>query len=210
VITVKVKARKRIPSTKRCRKGTFAALDFFRRKIATSGAVDDILAVVSDTNRGCSTSGSQRASIDAAIGTLEGAGNDASLFNKGLSATWKLLWTTEKETLFIIRNANLFQTTAGEVYQIIDTDKATLQNVIVFPPKGAFVIETKIEQSGDQRVKFEFEKAVLKLPKRDIKLPPYGKGWFDNVYLDSRIRVSKDIRGNVLITARDGPPRSVI
>jgi hypothetical protein len=96
VITVKVKARKRIPSTKRCRKGTFAALDFFRRKIATSGAVDDILAVVSDTNRGCSTSGSQRASIDAAIGTLEGAGNDASLFNKGLSATWKLLWTTEK------------------------------------------------------------------------------------------------------------------
>ncbi len=61
--------------------------------------------------------------------------------------------------------------------QIIDTDKATLQNVIVFPPKGAFVIETKIEQSGDQRVKFEFEKAVLKLPKRDIKLPPYGKGW---------------------------------
>ncbi len=58
--------------------------------------------------------------------------------------------------------------------QIIDTDKATLQNVIVFPPKGAFVIETKIEQSGDQRVTFEFEKS---LPKRDIKLPPYGKGW---------------------------------
>lgn len=107
-----------------------------------------------------------------------------------------------QETLFIIRNANLFRTTAGEVYQvawassraelafacpcsicfvvavqIIDTDKATLQNVIVFPPKGAFVIETKIEQSGDQRVTFEFEKAILKLPKRDIKLPPYGKGW---------------------------------
>ncbi len=61
--------------------------------------------------------------------------------------------------------------------QIIDTDKATLQNVIVFPPKGAFVIETKIEQSGDQRVTFEFEKAILKLPKRNIKLPPYGKGW---------------------------------
>jgi len=137
----KFKARTQTPSTKRCRNGTFAALNFFRRKIATSGAVDDILAVVSDTDRGCSTSRSQRASIDAAIGTLEGAGNDASLFNNGLSATWKLLWITEKvrwsasfgsqpavavsrrlaflqETLFIIRYANLFRTTAGEVYQV--------------------------------------------------------------------------------------------
>ncbi|KAL0020267.1 hypothetical protein WJX79_007326 [Trebouxia sp. C0005] len=43
---VEVKARKRTPRTKRCRNSTFAALDFFRRKIATSGAVDDILAVL--------------------------------------------------------------------------------------------------------------------------------------------------------------------
>lgn len=34
-----------------------------------------------------------------------------------LSATWKLLWTTEKETLFIIKNASVFGTKAGGVYQ---------------------------------------------------------------------------------------------
>jgi hypothetical protein len=34
-----------------------------------------------------------------------------------LSATWKLLWTTEKETLFIVKNAPIFGTKAGGVYQ---------------------------------------------------------------------------------------------
>ena len=61
--------------------------------------------------------------------------------------------------------------------QIIDTDKASLQNVITFPPEGAFIINAKIELSGDQRVNFKFENANLRLPRRDIKLPPVGKGW---------------------------------
>lgn len=30
---------------------------------------------------------------------------------------------------------------------------------------------------------------------------------FDTVYADKRIRVAKDIRGDVLVVARDGPPR---
>ena len=61
--------------------------------------------------------------------------------------------------------------------QVIDTDAQTLQNVITFPPDGAFVVQSKIETPGDQRVQFEFVGASLKLPNRDIKLPPYGKGW---------------------------------
>ena len=81
---------------RRDRLSPVAALGFFRKRIATSGAVDDILAVVQDTERGCCTSKSQRASIDAAVGVLEGAGNDGRPVNKSLSATWKLLWTTEK------------------------------------------------------------------------------------------------------------------
>jgi hypothetical protein len=32
-----------------------------------------------------------------------------------LSATWRLLWTTEKETLWILKNAGIFGTYAGEV-----------------------------------------------------------------------------------------------
>lgn len=61
--------------------------------------------------------------------------------------------------------------------QVIDTDAQTLKNVITFPPDGAFVVRSKIEILSNQRVQFEFVGASLKLPKRDIKLPPYGKGW---------------------------------
>ena len=88
----------------RPRQPAVAALGFFRKKIATSGAVDDILTVVEDTERGCSTSRPQRASIDAALGVLEGAGD--SPINKGLSATWKLLWTTEKVNCMRSLSAN--------------------------------------------------------------------------------------------------------
>lgn len=40
--------------------------------------------------------------------------NDASK----VSGTWKLLWTTEKETLWILKNAGLFGTQGGDVYQV--------------------------------------------------------------------------------------------
>ena len=64
------------------------------------------------------------------------------------------------------------------VLQVIDTDALTLQNVITFPPDGAFVVQSKIELVGDQRVQFEFVSASLKLPRRVLQLPPYGKGWY--------------------------------
>jgi len=52
------------------------------------------------------------------------------------------------------------------------------------------------------------QEAVLKRgDKSDIKLPPFGQGWFDSVYSDPRIRIARDVRGDVLVAARDGPPR---
>lgn len=61
--------------------------------------------------------------------------------------------------------------------QVIDTDNSTLQNVITFPPDGAFKVESTISLSADQRVTFEFVEANLKMPRRTLRLPPYGKGW---------------------------------
>lgn len=92
----KVLAKAATLQSGRARLTTGAALGFFKRRIASSGAVDDILAVVQDTERGCRTSKSHRASIDAAVGVLESAGNDGRPVSESLSATWKLLWTTEK------------------------------------------------------------------------------------------------------------------
>ena len=84
----------------------------------------------------------------------------------------------------------------------------TLQNVITFPPEGAFVVDSSIQVASDQRTEFKFSSATLTLPAgRALRLPPFGQGWFDTVYSDECIRVARDSRGDTLVVARDGPPR---
>lgn len=119
-----------------------------------------------------------------------------------LSGTWRLLWTTEKEQLFIIKNASVFGTRAGDVLQVIDVEKKKLNNVITFPPHGVFFVRSGIEIASSQRVNFRFTSAVLKGENWDLPLPPFGQGWFENVYLDDDIRVAKDIRGDYLVVDR--------
>lgn len=105
-----------------------------------------------------------------------------------------------QETRFILQNASWFRTQAENVYQVlsntcgtvtaavhcnhlmfvlqvIDTEALTLQNIITFPPDGAFVVQSTIDLLDNQRVQFEFTGASLILPRRELTLPPYGKGW---------------------------------
>lgn len=114
-----------------------------------------------------------------------------------------------QETLFILRNASWFGTHAGDVYQVVDIRASTLQNVITFPPEGAFVVDSSIVREGGRRVTFAFTGARLLLPGgRRVRVPPVGSGWFDNVYVDTQYRVARDIRGDTLVVARDGDPRT--
>lgn len=113
-----------------------------------------------------------------------------------------MLWTTEKEQLFIIKNAFLFGTQTGDVLQVIDVEKCTLNNVITFPPSGVFFVRSSIEPLPPQRVNFRFTSAVLRGMDWEVPLPPFGQGWFDSVYLDEDIRVAKDIRGDYLVVDR--------
>ena len=87
-------------------------------------------------------------------------------------------------------------------------DKCELQNVITFPPEGSFVVGSQLSAAGPQRCTFEFKSATLHLPGgRSVGLPPFGKGWFDTVFIGEDIRVARDSRGDTLVVARDGPPR---
>lgn len=61
--------------------------------------------------------------------------------------------------------------------QVIDVKNNSLQNVIEFPPAGAFIVQSDISVSSDQRINFNFTGASLKLPNRKIQFPPRGKGW---------------------------------
>ncbi|XP_062073281.1 probable plastid-lipid-associated protein 11, chloroplastic [Humulus lupulus] len=167
-------------------------------------AKQDLLNLISDQDRGLKTqtNSTKRASIVKAVDALAVLGTDTVTTGSLLSATWRLLWTTEKEQLFIIEKAYLFGTQAGDVLQVIDAEKKVLNNVITFPPHGVFYVRSNIEIASKQRVNFRFTSAVLRGENWEIPLPPFGQGWFDTVYLDDEIRVVKDIRGDYLVVDR--------
>ncbi|KAL5798882.1 hypothetical protein ACOSQ2_003702 [Xanthoceras sorbifolium] len=168
-------------------------------------AKQDLLSLIADQDRGLKTQKdpTKRSSIIEAIDALAVMGRDTvTTTADSLSATWRLLWTTEKEQLFIIEKAYLFGTQTGDVLQVIDVDKRVLNNVITFPPDGVFFVRSDIEIASSQRVNFRFTSAVLRAKNWEIPLPPFGQGWFESVYLDNDIRIAKDIRGDYLIVDR--------
>ncbi|KAK4755625.1 hypothetical protein SAY87_009382 [Trapa incisa] len=164
-----------------------------------------LLSLIADQDRGLKTQRdpSTLSSIIAAIDDMAALGSDmVTTDGPLLSATWRLLWTTEKEQLFIIENARWFGTAAGDVLQVIDVDRGVLNNVITFPPDGVFFVRSTIQIASEQRVNFKFTSAVLRGKSWEVPLPPFGQGWFESVYIDDEIRVVKDIRGDYLIVDR--------
>ncbi|KAJ9558041.1 hypothetical protein OSB04_012655 [Centaurea solstitialis] len=169
-----------------------------------SSAKSRLLDLISDQNRGLATQSDSRklSQITDAIDAIAVTNRDQITTDAALSGTWRLLWTTEKEQLFIIKNAGFFGTKAGDVLQVIDVEKRSLNNVITFPPDGVFFVRSDMEIASSQRVDFRFTSAVLRGKDWEFPLPPFGQGWFDSVYLDDDIRVAKDIRGDYLIVDR--------
>ncbi|XP_055807133.1 probable plastid-lipid-associated protein 11, chloroplastic [Solanum dulcamara] len=163
-----------------------------------------LLNLISDQERGLRTQSDppKLSQIIQAIDDLGSIGRDTVTTGSSLSATWRLLWTTEKEQLYIIKNAPFFGTKAGDVLQVIDVEKRTLNNVITFPPDGVFFVRSTIEVASSQRVNFRFTSAVLRGKNWEFPLPPFGQGWFETVYLDDEIRAVKDIRQDYLIVER--------
>jgi hypothetical protein len=173
---------------------------------ASKSALNRLLTTIEGTDGGLTTNKASLATIKECFEELEEIGPTGT--EKSISGTWRLVFTTEKETLFILKNAGLFGTTAGEVFQVIDTAAGTLQNVIEFPPEGAFIVNSSLEWEGNGRTNFKFNGATINLPKdRQVNLPPVGKGWFESVYCDGKYRLARDIRGDYLVVVKDGPPR---
>ena len=123
----------------------------------SQSAKQDLLNLISDQDRGLKTQKDpeKRDAIVKAIDAMAILGRKTVTTGGSLSATWRLLWTTEKEQLFIIEKAYLFGTQAGDVLQVIDVDKKTLNNVITFPPDGVFFVRSSIEIASSQRVNFK-------------------------------------------------------
>ncbi|KAA8520472.1 hypothetical protein F0562_014728 [Nyssa sinensis] len=187
------------PTPHKCRIPTFTRSSSLTDR--SLSAKRHLLDLISDQDRGLKTQNNPKklSEIVEAIDTMAIQGSDMVTTGSSLSGTWRLLWTTDKEQLFIIKNASLFGTQAGDVLQVIDVDKRALNNVITFPPHGVFFVRSSIEIASPQRVNFRFTSAVLRGENWELPLPPFGQGWFESVYLDDEIRVVKDIRGDYLV-----------
>lgn len=173
----------------------------------------DILSVVENSERGTLTTQQDMKLLRGFFSELgDIAASDPLQNPSALNGTWKLLWTSEKEILFIIKKnglANWCGTESGNVYQVIDLNENRLQNCIEFPPEGAFIVDSFIEyDSESKRCSFEFQGARLRVPNnREFNLPPVGKSTFKTLFVDSKYRIAEDARGDFLIVERVGHPR---
>lgn len=184
------------PPPLRSRRGASCSIFFAQR-----AAKRNLLELISKEDRGVRTQkdATKRDAIVNAIESMAVIGRNSITTSDSLSATWRLLWTTEKEQLFIIEKAGLFGTSAGDVLQVIDVQKRILNNVITFPPDGVFFVRSDIQIASPQRVNFRFislfvflqislslidcilifrfNSAVLRGKNWELPLPPFGKGW---------------------------------
>ena len=127
--------------------------------------------------------------------------SDKNLINK-VNGNWKLLWTTEKETLFFAKSG-LFGNKVTNIRQVIDND--SINNIIEFENNAEFTVlgDIDIQSTDIRRVNFKFKQAKLILPPFvNLKIPPVGQGWFDNIFVNEKYRLSRDIRGDYLISQR--------
>lgn len=124
--------------------------------IQSQSAKRELLTLISDQERGLKTQRNPQklALIVKSVDALASLARNSVTTDDSLSATWRLLWTTEKEQLFIVEKAHLFGTQAGDVLQVIDVEKRSLNNVITFPPDGVFFVRSTIEIASSQRVDF--------------------------------------------------------
>lgn len=88
------------------------------RVTRSRATIGELLKIVEDTNRGLQTTESQRRAIDQCVEELQRENEDSVTTGQEMSATWKMLWTTEKvahyylKKEYIPRNFSLFSETA--------------------------------------------------------------------------------------------------
>ncbi|KAK6918612.1 Plastid lipid-associated protein/fibrillin conserved domain, partial [Dillenia turbinata] len=168
-------------------------------------AKSDLLNLICDQDRGLKTQQNPNKffRIVKSIDAIAELGKDLVTTDKSLSATWRLLWTTENEQLFIIKNASSLGTQAGDVLQVIDVENRTLNNVIAFLLDGIFFVRSTIEIASSQRANFRFTSAVLRGEGLGASLAAIWAGLVSlRLHLDDEIRVVKDIREDYLVVER--------
>ena len=128
------------------------------------------------------------------------------------SAEWECRWTNEKELNFARQNG-LFGLAWTRTYQQIDVPNGVLENVLEFEEgRGKLTVGSTIAPDESEpdgtRFTFAFSECSLRWKSFEVPLPPVGKGWGELLFLDDEMRIQRDVRGDLLIATKVGPPRA--
>mmetsp|Transcript_16635 Transcript_16635/g.32806 ORF Transcript_16635/g.32806 Transcript_16635/m.32806 type:complete len:282 (+) Transcript_16635:47-892(+) len=130
-----------------------------------------------------------------------------------MGGTWELAWTNEKEVRLLM-NQGLFGEECVRVFQEIDTAKKTLGNNMIFTTDSSFKVQSNFRpgQGGPGGINnvrprsdifsFEFQSAKIRVRGFEVTLPPVGKGWGQQMYLDEKVRIQRDSRDDLSIYVR--------
>ena len=170
-------------------------------------AKKNLLTYVKPLARGTSCSKEEKQRVECLVDDLMIA-VDASNMNRDfatspiVSGKWRLEYTTEAELLSLMGNPETVVTQSINM-----NNRGFLQNYVGFAGGWCdgweFTVDSSISGQG-MRSSFEFSSAKLVIPSPPLKipLPPVGKGWFDNLYVDDTIRVNRESRGNTVVYSR--------
>lgn len=166
-----------------------------------------LLSLIEGTQRGVVGTPESKAEIIAVMDRIEEANAVFIAKDRGFlqkcSGTWELLWTTEKETLFFQRSG-LLGSAVTLITQTIDAEAGLLNNLISFENGRELSVTGAIsaDPATKGRINFAFTKARLVVPPFDLGVPPVGKGWFQTVFVNDKFRLSRDVRGDYLVSRR--------
>lgn len=142
--------------------------------------------------------GAPREEIEAAIDRLPPSPRAS------IDGRWSLEWTSEKEVLFLQSNGLLGLACTG-IFQDISLSTGRLEQLVLFDGGCLRVGSTASAEPDSERVNFRFDSCAARWKGLELPLPPTGSGWFETVYVDSNIRVSRDVRGDTQVVTRVGP-----
>lgn len=150
-------------------------------------------------------SDSDKTRFDAALAELTASNPTRAPATSGLlNGTWKLLWTTETELLFIMKNGLGPGLPCTAVTQSLDLEAGRLVNYVgcgtSYLSVGSSIVVP--DRSDGSSLDFEFQSCTLRYRQLTLPLPPVGKGRFRIAYLDHNFRVQVDSRGDTLISGR--------
>ena len=159
-----------------------ARSDRSRSVAARASDLDDLLSIVRGTHRGERVNTGVRQAVENVCDSLASSSAPVKVSETAISKTWRLVFTTEKETLFITSNARNLFGVSTDVEQIIDLRKGRgrLQNLISFANGAAFIVNSELglDESPSRRANFKFTDAQVVVPSgSSFGLPPFGKGW---------------------------------